>query len=339
MLTVISILINGILYNTRTFKVVCYVNRLFARIFVLTCILNLTACNSYRPPTEEQSKYFEKRAFVKAAYTESGYMMQSQVQLVAPDVQQQLQFLADEIKVAAGVEMDFRVHITNNSYVGTMSTASGDIFVPIGYLNMVANRDEIAFGLAREIAIQHRQLPLQDMEEQYLVAQNDQMKTMVFGMVTSCATQSIFHYYVTGPIHDALMKEILEEIELPVDVIYVEASGGGIKAIPNRMGSITGDLNPYSSLRTISTVTSLPITMALGWVPNMATDMSLSMMSRLIKTADEEADSARRNYKNALGLTYMQMAGYDDTSGQQVIDKLEEWWKIVEEERKKDESS
>ncbi len=64
----------------------------------------------------------------------------------------------------------------------------------------------------------------------------------------------------------------------------------------------------------------------LGWIPGMATSVSLKMMSRLITVASEEVDVERRKQKNDLGLAYMEMAGYSSVAGENVIGKLEEFW-------------
>jgi len=270
-------------------------------------------CSTGESITREDAISFEKRMQVQAAFAEAALMQQSGIKLVAPDVQDQLQSLAADIAVRSGVDMTFRVHITNDPYVGTFSLASGDIFLPTGYLNMVENRDEIAFGLAREIAIQHRQLPLRDLEARYIERQQQEMAAEVFGIVTSAAIHGVYYHYVTGPIHESIMKQI----KLPVETILVEDSSGRIRTAVSP--------STYMQYRQVGSAVSGLIS-PLGWIPGMATSVSLKMMSRLITVASEEVDVERRKQKNDLGLAYMEMAGYSSVAGENVIGKLEEFW-------------
>ena len=273
----------------------------------------LAGCSTGESLTREDAISFEKRMQVQAAFAEAALMQQSGIKLVAPDVQDQLQSLAADVAVRSGVDMTFRVHITNDPYVGTFSLASGDIFLPTGYLNMVENRDEIAFGLAREIAIQHRLLPLRDLEARYIERQQQEMAAEVFGIVTSAVIHGVYYHYVTGPIHESIMKQI----KLPVQTILVEDSSGKI--------GTTVSPSTYMQYRQVGNAVSGLIS-PLGWIPGMATSVSLKVMSRLITVASEEADAERRKQKNDLGLAYMEMAGYSSAAGENVVRKLEQFW-------------
>jgi len=258
----------------------------------------------------------ERAAYIKAGYVQASIMQQAYVQLVAPDVQLQLQRLANEIAVANGVDMEFRVHITNDSYLGTFSMGSGDIFIPIAYLDMVANRDEIAFGLAREIAIQHRLLHLRDMEENY--SENKRYETISFfsSLVVSSAINTAFNQIVALPIHKSIMKELVE----------------------------TKGVSPYASLelqrliglqknleyRQLSEEVGNILGILLGWAPEKITNETLELVTHMVNIANEDANTIRRQHKNELGLTYMGIAGFDLSAGDAVINKLEDWWNKVE---------
>lgn len=282
-------------------------------ICVILIPVSLVACASSQSSTKENVTAFKKKMQVQAAFAEAALMQQCGIKLIAPDVQSQLQYLATDIAVRVGTDMSFRVHITNDPYVGTMSLASGDIFLPTGYLNMVANRDEIAFGLAREIAVQHRQLPLRDMEARYLEERHREMVAEVYGIVTSAAIHGVYQHYVTRPIHQTIMKEI----KIPVQTILVEDSRGGIK----QAVSPSTQMQYRQVGESVSTLIS-----PFGWVPSIATSASLKMISRLITVASEESDAGRRRHKNDLGLAYMEMAGYSPSAGQNVIQKLDQFW-------------
>ena len=183
-----------------------------------------------------------------------------------------------------------------------MSTGSGDIFIPIGYLNMVANRDEIAFGLAREIAVQHRLLHLQDMEKRYQENQRAQMISYLSSLVISTAISATFNYYVISPMHHKIMSEI-----------------GG-----------SNDPTTYFWTRKTAEDVGTLLNFALGWTPSMISSRILGLVSNLIVIVEEESDKSQRTRKNELGLVYLKVAGFEPSAGQEVIAKMEKWWSHVE---------
>lgn len=276
--------------------------------------LSLGKC--FASNTELKYRDHEIAAYVKAGYVQASLLQQSYVQLVAPDVQLQLQQLANEIAVANGVDMMFRVHITNDTYLGTFSMGSGDIFIPIGYLDMIANRDEIAFGLAREIAIQHRLLHLRDMEENYNEDKRNQTISFISSLVISSAINTTFNHFVVLPIHKQIMDKIIDTksvspyMSIELQRLVMLQRNLQYRQMSQNVGSILGIL--------------------LGWAPRMISNESLKLVSQMINVSNEDANSSRRNCKNELGLTYMGLAGFDPVAGNAVINKLEEWWNKIE---------
>lgn len=268
---------------------------------------------------ELQYRDHEIAAYVKAGYVQASLLQQSYVQLVAPDVQLQLQQLADEIAVANGVDMEFRVHITNDGYIGTFSMGSGDIFIPIGYLDMVANRDEIAFGLAREIATQHRLLHLQDMEEDYTEGNRNQAIFFISSLVVSSAVNSAFRHYVVFPINKKILEEVIStpnispymSVELQRSIIFQKNLE--YRQMSKNVGTILGVL--------------------LGWAPRIMSNDLLKRVSHLIEISNEDADTSRRKRKNELGLTYLSAAGFDPDAGNAVIKKIDEWWSKIKSDK------
>ncbi len=292
----------------------CYIQICLA-VAIVTCSFG----KCFASKDELQYRDHEITAYVKSGYVQASLLQQSYVQLVAPDVQLQLQKLADEIAVSNGVDLEFRVHITNDGYIGTFSFGSGDIFIPIGYLDMVANRDEIAFGLAREIAVQHRLLHLQDMEKVYTEQKRNQMIYFVSGLVVSSAVNSVFRHYVVFPIHKKILEEVVSApnispyMSVEMQRLIIFQKNLEYKQMSKNIAPILGVL--------------------LGWAPRLITNETLMLISHMVKVADEDADTSRRKRKNQLGLTYMSAAGFDPDAGTAVINKIEEWWSKIESDK------
>lgn len=265
--------------------------------------------------TELNYRDHEIAAYRKAGYVESAIMQQVYVQLVAPDVQAQVQRLANEIAVANGVDMEFRVHIINEASLRTFSMGSGDIFIPIVYLDMVANRDEIAFGLAREIAVQHRLLHLRDMEESYNEDKRNQTIAFVSSLVVSSAINTVFTQVVVLPIHKKIMEELFDSKGVsPYMSLELQ-----------RFISFQRNLEYNQMSKDVGTLLGLFIGPLLGWAPEMITNETLKLITHMIDISNEDANTFRRKCKNELGLTYMGLAGFNPTAGNAVINKLEEW--------------
>ena len=268
--------------------------------------------------TKINYKEHEIAAYRKAGCAQASILQQTYVQLVAPDVQFQLQQLSNEIAVANGVDMTFHVHITNDGYIGTFSTGSGDIFIPIGYLDMVANRDEIAFGLAREIAIQHRLVHLNDMEKVYSENRRNQEFAFYSSLVVSTAVNSAFNYYVVFPINKKIVEEIIDiprvspQMSKELQRFVIFEKNLQYRQLSSNVGQILGIL--------------------LGWAPRTISNETFKLVTHLIQVSNEDSDSSRRKNKNEIGLIYMRIAGFNPEAGIAVIGKIEDWWKTVESE-------
>ncbi len=287
-----------------------FVSIIVIAVMVLFCGTGRTSISA----AELKYREHEKLAYMKAGFAEASLYQQSYIQLIAPDVQLQLQNLADEIAVHNGVDMGFRVHVVNACRMGTFSTGSGDIFIPMCYLDMVENRDEIAFCLAREIAIQHRLIHLRDWEESYMANKRYQMISNISGLVVSTVIHTAFNHYVYSPIHGKIMEKIFDPEDYIYPYMYMDK---------NLQRSQTFKMKQdYKQMSSLLGAGLGPLT---GWFPSLMTNKSLKMVSHLIKISYEEADAAKRKRKNDLGLTYMGVAGFDPEAGYSVIQKVEEW--------------
>ncbi len=263
------------------------------------------------PQTKLQYRDHEIDAYKKAGYFQSSLLQQSYIQLIAPDVHYQLQELANEIAGDNGVDMEFRVHIINDKSWNTFSLGSGDIFIPLLKLEMVANRDEIAFELAREIAVQHKFLHLLDMEERYTDRERDQAIATFSGIVISSAVSSAFNHFVVVPIHKNIMEQIIDipevspylSIELQHIVMLEKSLQYG--NISKNIGTVLGTL--------------------LGWAPNMISNQTYKLVVQMITVVNEDDNKSRRTRKDDWGLLYMSNAGYDPIAGHAVIEKINEF--------------
>jgi predicted Zn-dependent protease len=81
--------------------------------------------------------------------------LQGNIMLLAPDLEVQVQKLTEELTTASSLSVHPRVHLVNSSLVNLMTLPSGDLFVFTGFLEKIDNRDELAFGLAHELAHLH----------------------------------------------------------------------------------------------------------------------------------------------------------------------------------------
>ncbi len=293
-----------ILLGTREKK---FLILIYLIIMTLFCSLGRSSFSA----TELKYREHEKLAYIRAGYAEASLYQQLYVQLVAPDVQLQLQKLTDEIAVQNGVDMDFRIHIINDLNLSILSLGSGDIFISMGYLDMVKDRDEIAFCLAREIAIQHRFVRLRDWEERYTEDKRNQIIARASSLLVTTVIHSAFNHYVATPIHTKIMEkiisfdktsypamspELMQVISLKKNLEYGEMS--------KNVGRIIGPL--------------------LGKVPRFISDKSLKLIAQLLDNMAEEADTSRRKHKDDLGLAYMGAAGFDPAAGYSVIKKIGE---------------
>ena len=93
----------------------------------------------------------ELEAAVILGRASAAAMLQGSVVLFAPDLQQEIQNLAVEISNAACSHVRPIVHIINEPSINLFTLPSG-IFVFTGFIDKIENRDELAFGIAHEIA-------------------------------------------------------------------------------------------------------------------------------------------------------------------------------------------
>lgn len=102
--------------------------------------------------SEERIQRAESEAVLGIGRANAAVLLQGVVVLLSPELQQEIQSLADEISDAAECDVKPRIHIINDHSMNLFALPSKDIFIFAGFLEKIENLDELAFGLAHEIA-------------------------------------------------------------------------------------------------------------------------------------------------------------------------------------------
>lgn len=124
------------------------------RLLAISAVCLFSGVAAYPAPAfaDDLIEHEEMSAALKIGRATAAALLQGNVRLFAPEVHAQVQQLVEELARAAGLNVQLRVHIINSSLVNLLTFPSGDIILFSGFLDIVANRDELAFGLAHEIA-------------------------------------------------------------------------------------------------------------------------------------------------------------------------------------------
>lgn len=94
----------------------------------------------------------ESEALLRLGHGTAAVRLQADVRLVAPLIEADLQQLVDEIAVAAGTGVRHQIYLINSPQVNLFTLPTGEVFIFAGFIDIVDNLDELAFGLAHEIA-------------------------------------------------------------------------------------------------------------------------------------------------------------------------------------------
>lgn len=276
---------------------------------------------------------FEHLALITHANLESAYFQRANVQLIAPEVQQEIQNLADQICLAIGTDRHFKVFLENDRFLTTRSMANGDIFITAGYLDMIEDRDELAFGLAREIGMQVKDLTLKEMSHDLRVKRAKNNINTAFAITIGSAIGVIYGKYALSPINNAIYKNVstpqlvgIKTVAGNTPVTAQRGPGNLITASPSSGPGLQPIYGPdFNAVSTAQQGTSL-ISSFMNWAPELLTEKLMKITTHLVEGAYQEVDPEHRKLKNKLGLEYMQMAGYNGASGQKVIKKIEDFW-------------
>lgn len=127
------------------------------RLLVATLVLLGALETGCQTPTVSSAMVdqAEREAAPQIGRTTAATFLQGNIMLLAPELQGQVQKLTEELSAASSLSVHPRVHLINSSLVNLMTLPSGDLFVFTGFLEKIDNRDELAFGLAHELAHLH----------------------------------------------------------------------------------------------------------------------------------------------------------------------------------------
>jgi hypothetical protein len=241
----------------------------FWSLAILVCVISADVRGA-----DERLQAAEHRALIAAANAESAYFQRENVQLIAPEVRQQIQDLADQISLAAGTDRRFKVFVLNQQILSTQSSANGDIYLPTGYLDMIEDRDELAFGLAREIGLQIKDLRLKEMKQQLQDARRTKRLNLFLKFAVTSAIESTYGTYALAPVTSAIYRNThsteLMGIQMVTPVPYstpIRNRVGLASAPPPSRPQMEGIGGPdFSDLSASQSATRL-ISGSGNWVP------------------------------------------------------------------------
>ena len=109
-------------------------------------------CRTAMPVSGEFFKYKELASAREIGMMSAATFLQGNTVLINPTLREDLQKLADEISAVADCHVQSRVHIVNSPLINVLAFPSDDLVVFTGLLDVVENRDELAFAFGHEIA-------------------------------------------------------------------------------------------------------------------------------------------------------------------------------------------
>lgn len=260
---------------------------------------------------------------------------QSCVHLVAPEILVQLQGLTNEIAAANDVKKHFCVYVTNEGNPQILSFVTGEIFIPSRFIEMVDNRDEMAFGLAREVAYQGLLLPMKHRKAQYIAMDRESKTRTISSLLIANAVGSLWGVYVQGPLHQRIMAQIPQTYDPIAEAVRMRAIMGKkprfnaksaarvrmIQPLIASSGSNFGDAN-----RLVGDLLDL----STGWIPNLISHGFTEAVVRILASIRLDVDPRFRVEKDRLGLYFMSAAGYNPDAATEVIRKRAQFEEILE---------
>ena len=144
-----------------------------------------------RLPAERAPEFDDEQRLMEKLWGQyvAAAQLQSEIVLRAPQVEAEIRRLAKELMAGAGTPKDVRVRLLNNPVANAVVTPNGEIFVSAALLELVADRDELAFVLAHEIghAIMHHGMDL--LENQFKTGRRAEHTTALLSTLTTAAAQ------------------------------------------------------------------------------------------------------------------------------------------------------
>jgi len=122
----------------------------YALIFLLLVIISIHGC---RKPyyKQEYINYKSNIAIDRIGNTGAATIIQSNVMIINPELEHQIQLLADKLLSVTDCDAKLKIHVINSEHANLLSFPNGDIFIFSGFLDLIENRDELAFAIGHEI--------------------------------------------------------------------------------------------------------------------------------------------------------------------------------------------
>jgi predicted Zn-dependent protease len=167
-------------------------------LFLLVLLVNI-GCNS-KPLSEERISLIEREAGQQIGRAEAAAFIQSNVVLLAHDIQYDIQKLADEISKETNPEVKCRIHLVNSPIINALTFPDGDIFISSGLLDQIDNRDELAVVLGHEIAHLQNHDGLSQLRESVRLQRSGIVAAMTLGVLAAAGSSGVVAASVSDPV-------------------------------------------------------------------------------------------------------------------------------------------
>lgn len=252
----------------------------------------------------EDREVHAARSMEQMEYASAAAFKQSVTELHAPELRDELQLIADEVAFAGDMDVRPRVHLVNSSAALLIAYEHGELFICSGYLDIIDSRDEIAFGIARELAAMSHDLRLQRAVRQFRIQRSAQFRQRMVGLIAASAISTA----LAEPARRAS-----EEIWSPPPVY----------AIP------LGDevFLDFAKINLYRDTFSLIHLLTFGGVANDVSGKvgvaAMGLVSDGASRMVEDLDQELREEKDRLGRVLLLQAGYDPLAADLLIEKFE----------------
>lgn len=298
-------------------------------------LLFAVSCASSPPSAVEPAADIndQERRLMRLQYqAQAGLYLQQHVLATSPELHFELQQIVDRIAAANGSELEYRVYLVHDSWFLIHSFPTGEIIVPTGcLLDLVENKHELAFCLAREIAYHDKDLLLAHNKAITMDRTRANQMMTIGSFLFSFAVEALWAQYVSGPLTDRITDEIM-----PVPPSQMAPDWAGRSEEGRRLYSASQFPRVLLRRDLRLLVNNHLVGNAMGWIPRMITRDTLEAADDILVRMVMDLDKDFRDEKDRLGVVYMQNAGYDSEASPIVIKR---WDDLLEQVAKRQQAA
>lgn len=162
----------------------------YRTVLALLLWLAISPCIAQRDNVPIQLIERESEAVIWFGQASAALRLQADAQLIAPGMLSELQRLTDELANAANTGIRHRVYVLNSPQENMFTLPTGEIFIFSGFLDKVENRDELAFGLAHEIAHFRLEHGRERFRNSFKVTSDAQITATILARIVAAATSA-----------------------------------------------------------------------------------------------------------------------------------------------------